>query len=382
MTTRKEQVWPEQGRFAEDGIFALPERIARLAGREREIAERILVVQSYPARVAVTEQMNGVVGAFGGAEEVARQRIIRITNKVTHHGALFNKIRGRRPMHETYVDLKELIAQRAKMSPFADPEAHTPPSSWGRIETEHSITADNIAKYDDHSGLVIFKVADPLGQSKEAVFDHLMVAAAWWRLSYEADVERYHKHHKQAPAAFPFMTWNGLWKGAASQTWGHLQTLLARGRHYDEVEAIKDSSVLYKKKHQGDNFFADYMKLHDSLGLLVAKGDVAVMAHLAPSKEGEILVFAPSFDENLASIIADLYDCYISQMGVRSFTIAVACPPLDKGIDGWSEFPVVVRLLDRGNPLHDVSDISGMEMFGTPIVATNPYSIVKSLRQY
>ena len=40
----------------------------------------------------------------------------------------------------------------------------------------------------------------------------------------------------------------------------------------------------------------------------------------------------------------------------------------------------MVRLVDRGDPFHRPSDIGAMELYGTPIVGSDPYDLIEALR--
>jgi hypothetical protein len=64
-------------------------------------------------------------------------------------------------------------------------------------------------------------------------------------------------------------------------------------------------------------------------------------------------------------------------VGVRSFNLALWRPQLD-AID--DPFPPIVRIVDRGDPVIRPSDIGAMELYGSPIVASDPYQLVAALR--
>ena len=57
--------------------------------------------------------------------------------------------------------------------------------------------------------------------------------------------------------------------------------------------------------------------------------------------------------------------------------------PIARTDKDWSEFPVLVRLLDRGNPLSLVADMGGLEIYGgLAAVSSDPYHVGWVLREH
>ena len=55
----------------------------------------------------------------------------------------------------------------------------TAEDTFGRIESEHSITAANAFKYDGYHALVVFKTHHPLLFSEEQFMDFMSTAMKW-----------------------------------------------------------------------------------------------------------------------------------------------------------------------------------------------------------
>jgi hypothetical protein len=57
-------------------------------------------------------------------------------------------------------------------------------------------------------------------------------------------------------------------------------------------------------------------------------------------------------------------------------------PPLSvpEGED-WSDVPVVVRIVDRGDLGSKVTDFGGMELYAQSVIGTDPFFVAQSLRQ-
>jgi hypothetical protein len=86
--------------------------------------------------------------------------------------------------------------------------------------------------------------------------------------------------------------------------------------------------------------------------------------------------------ETLAQPLGAGLDVMLHTLGVRAFNVAIFGPPLpgDPRADEWAGFPLVARFVDRGNPLAPTSDIAGLELFGSSVIASDPFDVARSLR--
>jgi hypothetical protein len=64
---------------------------------------------------------------------------------------------------------------------------------------------------------------------------------------------------------------------------------------------------------------------------------------------------------------------------VTSFNLGIAFPPLDSE-EGWQEFPIIARMLDRGDDGDISSDISAMELWGANVISSDPFKTAAALR--
>ena len=98
-----------------DNIAHLDEIVASLPAEEKELFQRIYAVtvtigeQSFPGNMEAW-----IKRQFGSLSEVARQKIVRVTNKVTHEETIFNRVRALRPIEVTrqvkqYLDWTEVL---------------------------------------------------------------------------------------------------------------------------------------------------------------------------------------------------------------------------------------------------------------------------------
>jgi hypothetical protein len=317
-----------------------------------------------------------IAGHFGSVEAVRQQRVIRVTNKVTHEGALFNEIRARRPQQAPAggdADLEKLLAERAG-GDFCHPEEHTPADVFGRIRGRFSTTAANVAKGDGWHGVIIFDEHHPLRFNQAQVFDYVDTAQAWLRAAHEADPE----------ARYPFFIWNCLWRSGASILHGHAQVTLTRGGHYAKVEALRQAAGRYRQRH-GSDYFADLAAVHRALGLALDHGSAPdhgsaiVLPSLTPFKEMETHVIAPRLDDDLKSALYLVLRTFIDRLGVQSFNLALYQPPLAETPEDWSGFPYLLRIISRGDLSSKNSDIGAMEIFAQSVVATDPFHVAGAL---
>jgi hypothetical protein len=80
-------------------ITSLPDRIAALPEQLRLACERILHVATSVGRTDPPPTMHDWIERhFGSVDAVREQTIVRVVNRLTLEGALFNPVRARRPV--------------------------------------------------------------------------------------------------------------------------------------------------------------------------------------------------------------------------------------------------------------------------------------------
>ncbi len=375
---------PEQSRRVVEpsrhrSIAYLDELVATMPTAARSIFDRIFHVSTTIGQLDPPETMRQwIEGYFGSVEAVKSQHIIKITNLVTMEGSLFNELRASRPMEaKVSSDLEETIMSNLG-DPFCKPLEGTPADSFGRVRGKHSITASNIAKYDGFHGVVVFDEHNPLVFSSEEVSDYMDTALAWARKAHDVDRE----------ARYFFFMWNCLWKSGASILHGHAQMTLSRDMHYARVEHLRRSALRYQETH-GVNYFDDLYTVHKALGLTLENGHTRILAYLTPIKEKEVLLISEELDQDLKDSIYKVLKGFVERLGVQSFNLALYHKPFDFTQDrpiaeveeDWSGFPVVVRIVDRGDPNNKTADIGAMELYAASVIASDPFRVAEALRE-
>lgn len=314
------------------------------------------------------EMHQWIRGFFGSLEAVLQQRITKITNLWTLEGSLFNDVRANRPMEvKVSGDLEDEIQTRLK-GPFGTPLTGTPADTFGRVRGKQSITASNIAKYDGYHGVVIFDEAHPLHFTAESVADAIDTAVEWGHRAHGEDAE----------ARYFFFMWNCLWKAGASIIHGHAQMTMTRHIHYARVEQWRRAATAYRASH-GRNYFDDLSQTHRSLGLSLDWQGTHVLAHLTPVKEKEVLLMADGMNDGLKHSLYRVLRHLVDVLGVRSFNVALYAPPIAPAPEDWHDFPTIVRIVDRGDPLNRTTDVAAMELYASSVVSSDPFRLIESL---
>ena len=358
-------------------IRDLPERIAGLSPEARDRVERLFAVRPIAGRTDPPPEMAAWLAAqFGSVDAVREQRLISITNRVTGESALLAPLRHRRPMDGAgHIGELRAAIDATRDDPFCHPLTGTPADTWGRVRGRRMISGANAALADRHHAVLVFDEHDPLAFDADLVDDLLATGRAW------AD-----RAHAEDPTATHYtLLWNCLWRAGGSIIHGHGQALLADGGAYARLEAFRAAAERHASVGGGP-LTDDLVATHRDLDLAVdGDGDAAVstIAHLTPVKDRELLVVGtPGMDERDPAFVAAVAAAVLAfrdRLGVVSFNLVLWRPPL-VATPGWETIPPIVRLVDRGDPFARPSDIGAMELYGTPIVGTDPYEVVAALR--
>ncbi|MDK1032384.1 MAG: hypothetical protein QGD94_10285 [Planctomycetia bacterium] len=356
---------------------------------------RIFEVFSDVGRLRVPDPLKAKVSKWykhaddkGPEEAIARaekQIVVRVRNRWTGEGVLFNERRAQRPIatHSDF-DLEKFIDDARKNCDFCNPKDMTTDDVFGRIEGRHCITAANAAKYDSVHGLIVFAEHHPHHFGSEEMADYFATAQRWWAAARADNPE----------LLYPLFVWNCLNRAGASLIHGHAQVLIRASAHYDLAESLLASSTRYAGENPGRNYFDDLVLAHRKAGLAIDFGDAAVLAYLTPKKEKEVVIIAPSLSDSLIEAVAKVLRCFIDELDVMCFNVgvlmgpAIASAKAGRSVQSicprswakWDGFPVVARVVDRGALNQRTADVGGMEFYATPVVASDPLLLASKLR--
>jgi hypothetical protein len=117
------------------------------------------------------------------------------------------------------------------------------------------------------------------------------------------------------------------------------------------------------------------------LGLaLPGSSEVRGFVSLTPIKEKEVVLLGPDLGEPLRRLLNGVLSRYTKDLGVSSFNVAFYMPPASPTEEDWSRFPVVIRVIDRGDPSNRTSDIGAMELYSAPVVSSDPFRVAHLLK--
>lgn len=352
-------------------IAQLDSIVGSLPESERTMFERIFRVTTDTANIVVPDSMAAFVQSrFGSLDAVSEQTVVKVTNLITLDGTVFNPLRAIRPRDTSTSPLPAEIAEGETGDPFCSPLEQTTEDTFGRVRGAHSVTAANLVPFERFHSVVIFDKHNPLDFTEEAISDALDTALKW--------AEKAHCEDKEA--RYFFLFWNCLWRAGGSRVHGHMQATLGKGMHQAQVEALRRAALLYRLGH-GTSYFDDLCAVHEALGLAARVGDTRVLACLTPKKEKEVWVVSERLDDAFRHALYETVRVYVHELGVRSFNMALLWRPIDSVPEDWRGFPVIARLVDRGDLTSRVSDIGSMELFGTSVVSSDPFVIGEVLRR-
>ncbi len=359
------------------GIAELPSRIAALPAPARARAERLYRVEVEQGHTDPPPEMAQWLEAhFGEVAAVRDQTVVRITNRWSLTGALFSPLRGQRPVTGGRREAYARLIEASRGDPFCNPEHQTPADTWGRVRGKHAVTGANAAMYDAHHGVMVFERHDPLAFDEEQVVEMLHLGREWAERSRAAD----------ATAANYMLIWNCGPRAGGSVVHGHAQLLLGRGAPYPHLARLLRDASAYRAETGGE-YLADVVAVHRDLGLVAREADgVAVIAHLTPVKERELLIIGqPGMDERepaFADAVARTVLAYRDDLEVHAFNLALHRPPLDRTADpAWRGIPPVVHLVDRGDPGSAASDIGAMELYAAAVIGVDPLEVARRIRE-
>ena len=348
--------------------------ITRLPAERRARFERIFDVQMVEGRCELPLSMHEwATQHFGSVQDVERQQIVRVTNKVTWEGAIFNPLRAHRPM-----PLDAVNNGRAAPAEdvFAAPLRTTAADVFGRIRGEYCITTSNVARWDGQCAVLIFDEPDPLAFTRAHLRDYFRTALCWAAQAHQADPQ----------ARYLVWMWNGGPAGGASIPHAHAQMALGRSSHYAMVEGLRRAALSYRARYSA-SYFNDLFAAHADVGLGFGLGDVRGFVSLSAVRPKDTWLLAPAFDDALADAVHDVLRAYVDHAGLRGFDVGVLMPPLYEPqtcevsqtsqvslIEDWSGFPVIARIVDRGAPGSASSDFGSMDVFAQRVIADDPFA--------
>jgi hypothetical protein len=344
-------------------------QVGALPPEERQIFSRIFSVDVVKSILCPPEAMlPWIERQFGSLEKVQEQTVVRVTNLISLEQSLFNPLRSLRPRNFGRLNTNDMPEARQGPDIFSDPLEHTTANPFGRVEGKYCITAGNVASCEQYHCVIIFKNADPLDFGCNEVADYIETGWRWMQVAQSYD----------PVARYGLLLWNCNSRAGASIPHGHAQVVMGRNSHYVRIEYLRKAAGDYKASY-GNSYFDDLFTVHRALGLGFVAGDAKVMACLSPLKLNEVMILADSQSGDIKEAVYHVLACFRDRLKVTSFNLGIAFPAIGSGQD-WEGFPVIARVLDRGDAGEISSDISAMELWGANVISSDPFETAMALR--
>jgi len=354
-------------------IVEIDEAVGSLPMEEKVLFSRIFDVRTMIGRLQIPKPLTGwIEGRFGSVGVVEEQKIVKLTNLITMEGSLFNALRAKRPMEVSEASELDEIVKGTQNDQFCRPSENTPEDIFGRITGRSCVTASNVAKYDGFHGIVVFSEHNPLAFTEVDIADRMDAAFSWADRAHQIDEE----------FKYFFIMWNCLWRSGASIVHGHMQMTLSSGIHYAKVEGLRRAAKAYEMSF-GSNYFDDLYRIHEKLGIGFDVGGTRIMAYLTPIKEKEVFIISGNLDQSFKSRFYEVLRCFIAKMGVTNFNAAIYMPPIAMNVGDkadWAGFPVLARVVDRGDIKSRTCDIGAMELYANSVISADPFWVASTLK--
>lgn len=358
-------------------ILDLPQLVENLPHDEQSVFKKLFTLINsespldYPSPAAQAH----VAEVFHVSPDyIEKRRTLRVINEVWGEETSFNPIRANRPIQR---DSNGQVDKLAEKNPIDEcdlcaAKLWTPQDIFGRIETEESITNANTGAYEAEHDLIIPKDKhNPSQVDESSIQDILEVAKKYFLTAYKYNPR----------AIYPFMIANVLPRAGASLFHFHLQAMLAQERPYKRTEQLRNAMAFHQFV-SGHPYLDDLAFCLEPLGLVQQIGSARIIFNIAPKKEKEVIIYAkdeggmPNGD--ISRAVSEMIEWWRS-IGVTSYNMAFYMPPLEfDGDNRWHNFPLFVRMLDRGSEDTRTSDIGAMELYGPSVVSSDPFKLASS----
>lgn len=278
----------------------------------------------------------------------SKQKIIFIQNKILEEEAIFNFSRQKRPQPQ------QTQPKEADQDPFCQYQIETPIDEIGRLENEYTVTASNISKMADYHSLIIFK-KHYLQELKESDFEEAInLSKEWFR-----KIEKFDSGIKSQ-----FLIWNYGYRAGASILHPHFQLLAYKHLPIKLITII--NKILKYQQNFHSNYFNDYFNLAQEMKIGQNQKNFKFWINLTPPKEKGINFYGDLETKTLWSIIKSLIE-----LGTENFNFFYVFKPLDIGNFGF--------FVDRGSNNKINSDFGSLEIFGLPVISSNPFSLAQDI---
>jgi galactose-1-phosphate uridylyltransferase len=91
-------------------------------------------------------------------------------------------------------------------------------------------------------------------------------------------------------------------KGGASQIHPHLQVTINNERYYGNFEIIRNGAEKYYKL-TNNNYFTDFIRIHNMLGLSLIHENAVIIFPITPKKEFDVTIISEDYNRSVVELI-------------------------------------------------------------------------------
>jgi hypothetical protein len=180
----------------------------------------------------------------------------------------------------------------------------------------------------------------------------------------------------RAPVRFAVLFLNRGPKSASSVEHAHVQIVAREDGHFAYPELIAARCPI--------DYWQRLFAAHELAGLTVTEGECVGWVSLAPVKERDFTALSVNVTDGARFMYRIWRD--LAREGTRNFSLAaILSAEHVAGRDGpgrFAQWPNVVwRFVDRGDPEVTHGDIGTMELFGSAVIASDPFVVAGLLRR-
>lgn len=294
-------------------------------------------------------------------EAVERQQLVVVRDRLGGAEALLNPLRARRVLREP-VPVASAVGGYCR---WCDPDGwHVRnPGRWSEVFGEVEALGGRVRARPNW--------ARQAPTSGIAFGDHdmhdLLTLGRTEFVGLFAAAEHYVAAARAArPATDHFMVFlNGGERAAASVEHAHLQIVGRPARHFAWAENLA--------RRAPADVWERMRAAHAALGLAVEGEETWAWATLVPAKERDVTVVSRSLAAGAARVHAVMQA--LIRQGSNTFSVAAVLAPARGSAHFAAWPPVVWRIVDRGDRAVRHADFGCMELFGTTVIATDPFLV-------
>lgn len=283
---------------------------------------------------------------------------------------------------------------------FQSPLEKTPMEPFLTPRGKYSVAFPNAASFAGFHGLVVVPhLHKPDELTREYFVDMMETGGVWSQRVLEYTQERQEEY--PFPIVYSSFGMNIYPPAGGSQLHPHIQleqTIkpdkvtrrfrkgMADHKWYQQEVILR---AMRGQDQEAPTYFDQLAEVYEPIGLRFGMGTADILVDLTPRRNYGVIVRQRTYDNlpnqdfSAATFVA--LDWLWRKEKVSSANFRVYCPPLNADTTqsgDWYKFPVFARITARAPVGSPISDVGYKELYGTPVIGTDPFKLAGSLREH